>query len=217
MEISGSTQTTLTGSSVTADARPVISSDFETFLQMLSTQLQNQDPLNPVDSADYAVQLATFSSVEQQVLTNNLLEDLVGRMQLSGMGELAGWVGLDALSEAGAYYDGAPVTVTPDPPSEADTAVLVIRDSYGSVVQRADVSLQAEPYQWDGTTITGQIAPYGSYTFELESSADGELISIDPVASYAEVVEARRDGGDTMLMLRGGGMVPAADVIGLRQ
>ena len=44
-----------------------LSSDFETFLRMLTTQLQNQDPLNPVDSADFAVQLATFSSVEQQV------------------------------------------------------------------------------------------------------------------------------------------------------
>ena len=46
----------------------VLSSDFETFLKMLTTQMQNQDPLNPVDSTDYATQLATFSSVEQQVL-----------------------------------------------------------------------------------------------------------------------------------------------------
>ena len=50
--------------------KPVLSSDFETFLKMLTVQLENQDPLNPVDSADYAVQLATFSGVEQQVQTN---------------------------------------------------------------------------------------------------------------------------------------------------
>ena len=46
----------------------VISSDFQTFLTMLTTQLQNQDPLNPVESSDFAVQLATFSGVEQQVI-----------------------------------------------------------------------------------------------------------------------------------------------------
>jgi flagellar basal-body rod modification protein FlgD len=50
-----------------------ISSDFETFLKMLTVQMQNQDPLNPVDSSDYATQLATFSGVEQQVQTNDLL------------------------------------------------------------------------------------------------------------------------------------------------
>ena len=54
--------------------KPKISSDFETFLRMLTVQMQNQDPLNPIQSSDFAVQLATFSGVEQQVRTNDLLE-----------------------------------------------------------------------------------------------------------------------------------------------
>ena len=58
------------------NASSKISSDFETFLLMLTTQLENQDPLNPIESQDFAVQLATFSGVEQQVLTNDLLSDL---------------------------------------------------------------------------------------------------------------------------------------------
>lgn len=53
-----------------------LTSDFDTFLRMLTVQMQNQDPLDPVDSADYAVQLATFSGVEQQVRTNELLTEL---------------------------------------------------------------------------------------------------------------------------------------------
>ncbi|MFV2001871.1 MAG: flagellar hook capping FlgD N-terminal domain-containing protein, partial [Paracoccaceae bacterium] len=53
-----------------------VNSDFETFLKLLTTQLKNQDPLKPVDSSDFAVQLATFSSVEQQVKTNDLLTSL---------------------------------------------------------------------------------------------------------------------------------------------
>ena len=50
--------------------------DFETFVKMLTTQLKNQDPLDPMDSANFASQLAAFSSVEQQVLTNNHLETI---------------------------------------------------------------------------------------------------------------------------------------------
>ena len=218
MEITGTpTPTTNPSKPAEPEAQAVISSDFETFLKMLSTQLQNQDPLNPVDSADYAVQLATFSSVEQQVLTNNLLEDLVGQIQMSGMTELASWVGMEALSTAGATYEGAPVTLLPDPPAAADEAVLVVRDASGSVVLREDVPLGATEYQWNGETITGFPANYGSYTFELESSAEGELLSIDPVPSYGQVVEARRDGTDTMLILSGGGVVSSQDVLGLRR
>lgn len=65
------------GSAQTATA---IASDFETFLRMLTTQLENQDPLEPVASQDLAVQLATFSGVEQQTQTNSLLEDLGSQM-----------------------------------------------------------------------------------------------------------------------------------------
>lgn len=51
--------------------------DFTTFLTMLATQIKNQDPLNPMDGADFAVQLATFSGVEQQVQTNMLLQKII--------------------------------------------------------------------------------------------------------------------------------------------
>ena len=75
--------------SVDLGAGTNISSDFDTFLRMLTVQVQNQDPLNPVDATDYATQLATFSGVEQQVLTNDLLtglQDLLGGGSLQQMG-----------------------------------------------------------------------------------------------------------------------------------
>ena len=56
-----------------------LSSDYTLFLRLLTTQMQNQDPLNPMDSADYAMQLATFSGVEQQVRSNQLLESLAAQ------------------------------------------------------------------------------------------------------------------------------------------
>ncbi len=68
---------TSAGSSTTrsrgeASADKAVTSDYETFLRMLTTQLQNQDPMNPMESDDFAMQLATFSGVEQQVKTNEI-------------------------------------------------------------------------------------------------------------------------------------------------
>ena len=73
-----------------------INSDFEMFLQMLTAQMKYQDPLNPVDSTDYATQLATFSGVEQAVLTNDLLKSLSSEMNAGGLADMAAWVGKDA-------------------------------------------------------------------------------------------------------------------------
>ena len=56
-----------------APSKAAVSADFDTFLKMMTTQMKNQDPTKPIDSADYAVQLATFSGVEQQTKTNQLL------------------------------------------------------------------------------------------------------------------------------------------------
>src|SRR6056297_409059 len=118
-----------------SDERPVLSSDFETFLKMLTAQMRNQDPLNPVESADFAVQLATFSTVEQQVRTNDLLETLGDRMGAMGMSQLSGWVGMAARAIAPVQFDGAPVTLTVPPVPLADAAQIVARDSTGTIVQ----------------------------------------------------------------------------------
>ncbi len=81
-----------------------IGSDFQTFLEMLTVQMRNQDPLNPIDSTEYAAQLAAFSTVEQAVLTNDLLKSLAAQMGDSSMSQLAGWVGMEARTTAGAAH-----------------------------------------------------------------------------------------------------------------
>ena len=95
-----STLSPVTSAKPTSAPRQAISADFDTFLKMLTTQMQNQDPLNPIDSADYAVQLATFSGVEQQMKTNQLLDDLASQFGVMGMSQLAAWVGQEARAAA---------------------------------------------------------------------------------------------------------------------
>ena len=100
------TQTSQTASaSAASQDRTMINSDFQTFLTMLTTQMQNQDPLNPMESTEFATQLATFSGVEQQVRTNELLGSLQDSMALSSMGQIAGWIGMDARAEMPMAFD----------------------------------------------------------------------------------------------------------------
>jgi flagellar basal-body rod modification protein FlgD len=183
---------------------------------MLTTQLQNQDPLDPVDSSDYAVQLATFSGVEQQVRTNNLLADLARRFDLLGMAQLSGWVGQEALTTAPVRFDGTPVTLIPDPVTGADSAVLVITDATGALVARETIPVDGEPYLWLGADAAGNPLPRGAYTISVESQRAGQVVETSPVASYARIEEARRGDTGVILRLAGGQEVDSSDILGLR-
>jgi flagellar basal-body rod modification protein FlgD len=194
-----------------------ITSDFTTFLKMLTVQMQNQDPLNPIDSSDYAVQLATFSGVEQQVRTNQLLADIQGKFNHMGMAEMASWIGKEARSPAPVRYDGAPVTLSPNPAVGANRAVLAVKDAQGTLVSREEIPVSATPYQWLGAGIDGNPLPAGTYSLELES-LNGELvISTTPVEHYARVIEAKGGTSGTKLVLEGGVEVLASDVTALRE
>jgi len=206
-----------TGSTtVEASAKDAINSDFETFLIMLTTQMQNQDPLNPIDSSDFAVQLATFSSVEQQVKTSDLLTSLGQQFELMGLSQLAGWVGMEARVAAPAQFDGSPVTVYPTVAISADIAYLTATDASGQEVMRQQIDLTGEPVQWAGVGADGQTLPPGLYQFSVESFANGIRIAIDPAQVYSLVTEAKLANGATIVVLAGGAEVMSDAVTALR-
>jgi len=194
-----------------------ITSDFDTFLRMLTVQMQNQDPLNPIDSTDFAVQLATFSGVEQQVRTNQLLADMQARFQQTGLADIAGWIGQEARSSAPVAYTGVPVTLSPTPAPGADRAVLVVRDARGGVVAREELPPSAAPYQWLGADATGSPLRPGVYSLTLESLRGETVLSSEPVQHFARVIEARSGADGITVVLAGGVEVAAAAVTALRQ
>jgi flagellar basal-body rod modification protein FlgD len=216
MDISSVTSAATTGAATSTSGKSKISSDFDTFLRMLTVQMQNQDPLNPIDSADYAVQLATFSGVEQQVRTNQLLADLQGRFQQFGMAEMASWIGKEARSDAAVHYEGAPVTLSPNPAVGANRTVLAVRDASGNLVAREEIPVSNEPYQWLGAGIDGSPLPSGVYSIALESLNGETLISSSPVEHYSRVVEARSGTTGTTLLLEGGIEIASTRVTALR-
>ncbi len=194
-----------------------ISSDFTTFLKMLTTQMNNQDPLNPMDSSDFAMQLATFSGVEQQVKANDLLTSMSGQIGAMSMSNLSSWVGMEARSVAAAHFDGqTPVTIQSNPPVGAEKTYVVAYNSTGTEVARTEVPVTDQPFQWDGMGANGQTLGEGNYTFYLESVSHGRQLGNEQMATYSEVTEARLDGGETMLILSGGNEIAASDVDALR-
>ena len=217
MEITTSSTTATTTTAATTTKKPVISSDFDTFLKMLTTQIKNQDPTNPMDSSDFAVQLATFSGVEQQVRTNDLLGNLGTQFGVMGMSQLGVWVGQEARASGPVWLGSEPVTVTYESAAGADRAVLAVRDDKGTLVGREDVSLGKGPFDWQGMDLQGNPLPNGKYTLTLESYGGDEQLG-DPteVQAYSKILEARSGASGTMLVLEGGIEVDATKVTALR-
>src|SRR5271163_1212351 len=87
--------TSASSASSTASSNPLnkLSSDFNDFLQLLTTQLQNQDPLSPMDSTQFTAQLVAFTGVEQQIGTNSKLDTLIGIDQGSQLTDAANFIG----------------------------------------------------------------------------------------------------------------------------
>ncbi|MEW2918890.1 flagellar hook capping FlgD N-terminal domain-containing protein [Ruegeria sp. ANG10] len=193
-----------------------IASDFDTFLLLMTTQAQNQDPLEPMDSTEYASQLAQFSMVEQQVQSNELLSELALSLGGIKLEDLANWVGMDVQTTAAFHFDGEPVTLSAQAEPAADSAVMVIRDSDGTEIERISVPVTQTEFDWAGTASDGSPLPTGSYSATLESYDGEELLSVQPVSTYSQVVEAQVGEDAVVLTLESGQVVPAGMVTGVR-
>jgi flagellar basal-body rod modification protein FlgD len=219
MEISTDTTRTqqATAASVAATDQTAITADFETFLLMLTTQLKNQDPLNPMESTEYATQLATFSGVEQQVRTNELLETLANSTATQGLGQLSGWIGMQASAEMPVAFSGAPVTVQTTPAARADRLELVVTDTAGTVVQRLPIPLSDAAFELTGTDLRGETLPPGTYALAVENWDGEDLIETRAASVRATVEEVQLNAGEVVLTMHGGVQIRADAVTGLRQ
>ena len=125
--------------------------EFTSFIQLLTAQVRNQDPLSPMDSTQFVEQLATFSTLEQQVRSNESLESIA-----TMIGDLhaiiaSDWIGQKISVESSwVPYTGSDVEFTADIPESAERAVLTVRDSDGEAVHTKTLKSKDESYVWDG-------------------------------------------------------------------
>lgn len=216
-DVTTATTTTTAATSTTSSTTSDNKKNYETFLKMMTTQIKNQDPLNPQDADQLAVQLATFSQVEQQTKTNDLLSQLISSSSMGSMGQMVDWVGKEARVSGAVAFDGAtPIDVEIAPRTGTTYSILVAKDGQGKIVSQTQLSAASGTYSWQGLDTEGKALPKGSYTLSLTSySASGEL-GTDEVPRYESVREVRSGTSGVTLLLGDGSEVAASSVKAIR-
>ena len=190
--------------------------DFQTFLTMLTAQLKNQDPLNPMEGTDFAIQLATFAGVEQQALGNKYLEQMAGSGGAGGLGSISGWIGKEARTTAPVWFGDSPLTLDIAPHAMADNVQLITMDGTGAVVAREEIGPGTGQIDWFGRAEDGSKLPDGTYSFTLESWRNGELIDEARAGAYARITEAQLGPEGAKVIFQGGSSASVDQVTALR-
>jgi flagellar basal-body rod modification protein FlgD len=165
-----------------ANSRTRLSDNYDTFLILLTAQLQNQDPLAPMDSTQFTQQLVQFSQVEQQIRTNEQLEGLVSQYQAASAGAALSYLGRDAIIEAReTYLAGGAANWAYTLPTTATTMTIQLRDPSGRLVYETDAANRGvgeHLFTWDGVKTNGETAEDGVYTIQITAkNADGSTIT----------------------------------------
>jgi flagellar basal-body rod modification protein FlgD len=180
MAVSGIGSTGSSNASTSA-ARQGIADNFDTFLQLLTTQLKNQNPLDPLDTNAFTQQLVQFSSVEQQLKTNDFLSALVQANVNSVQTNAVSYIGKAVTAEGTRSELVNGKAVWNFSLKDAATLNLSIKDAAGNVVYTEQGALQAGTgtFEWDGKTTTGATAPPGTYTIQMTgTNIEGKNVPI---------------------------------------
>ena len=201
---------TTSGALATANAntQDFVSDTENRFLTLLVTQLQNQDPLNPMDNAQVTSQMAQLSTVSGITQLNNTLLALSGQMDVSQSMQAASLIGKEVLvpgTKVSVGVDAEGTHVTPfgvDMISEAAKVVVTVTDAAGNVVRNIDLGSQPVgviSVDWDGKNDAGTAVNAGAYTISVKATdATGAAVSADAL-TYGKVGSvAYTSGGLTM-------------------
>lgn len=209
-------QATAGGGTAAAD-RQNIADNFDQFLLLLTTQLQNQSPLDPLDTNQFTQQLVQFASVEQQIKTNEMLGSLITSTRAANVSTASSFIGR-RIQAAGPHAELADRQAqwTLTLPRAASRAVIEVLDSSGTVVATETRSLQAgeQTFSWDGRTSTGAQAPDGTYAIRVQArDAAGQPVEVS--TTFSGIVDALDLTGDEPVLISGGVRVPLGAVTGV--
>ena len=215
---------TLTGQAQNAarteNSSVTLAEDFTQFLQLLTTQLQNQDPLSPMDSNEFTNQLVQFSQVEQQINANTKLDDLVALQLNNAITTSLGYVGLDVsyVSAEIPLEAGETTTIKYNLDSGAAISKINIFNEEGTLVFSGDAAKTAgvHEFEWDGTDLLGQSLPSGTYTVSLDAlDAQDDVIDTTTVVSGRVKGVEQQDG--IVYALVGDRAVPITSILNAQQ
>lgn len=210
MAITPTTGTTSSVQQASAPAKSLISNDFNMFLKLLTTQMQNQDPLSPMDSTQYTQQLVQYSQVEQSVQQNGTLKDILSSLSNQNIAQAAGFIGRDAefsSSVSGLGAKPASWTYTADRAIASVTAT--ISDASGKTVFTGPITLSGTSgsYSWDGSLADGSRAANGAYTLALKA-LDTTGANVATAISTTGTVEGVDAKGGALSLSVNGALMP---------
>ena len=163
-----------TGNGTTANGALSFTQNFNTFLTLLTTQLKNQDPLNPMDTNQFTQQLVEFSEVEQQIKTNSQLSTMISNQTASETIAALPMVGQEIQYNGNqAALENGDATFSYTLPSNAASTSLIVQDASGNTVYTATGQTAAGTYafNWNGQNNAGQQQPDGGiYTLSVQAT-----------------------------------------------
>lgn len=187
------------------------------FLKMLTVQLQNQDPMNPMDNAAMTSQLAALNQVDGINKLNTSVNALVAQMQSANFMNLASSVGKTALAQGSeVYFAGHAVGMAAKLDAPAASLKAVIRDSKSQIVNQFDfgpMPAGMTDFVWDGGDDAGKQVASGMYTLELTATdAQGKTISPTPYVG-AMIASIGQEGTDMKVGLSDGRNILSTDIV----
>lgn len=147
-----------------------IADNFQSFLQLLTTQLRNQNPLDPLDTNQFTQQLVQFAGVEQQIATNATLSALLQVMDTSRLTGAVDYIGKQITAEgATTVLDEQSAIWNINVNKDAPQTTIVVSDAQGNQVYTQDISLKEgnNVFAWQGKASNGQVMPNGFYTITV--------------------------------------------------
>jgi flagellar basal-body rod modification protein FlgD len=207
------------GTAASATGRTRLAENFDTFLTLLTTQLKNQDPLSPMDSTQFTQQLVQMTGVEQQLLTNDLLEKLVTNTG-SGVSTAVSLIGKEVRAEADvAALKNKKAEWTYALDRDATDVKLEILDEKGRVVRSVaptDNKAGDHTFTWDGKNAAGSDSAEGTYTLRVTAKDSAGSTVTSTVYADGLVTGVEQNDGSTLITIKGA-QVPWDKIVRIRQ
>ena len=182
--VSGTTPlpTSSSGSSLSSNTGATLAGNFQTFLTLLTTQLQNQNPLDPLDTNQFTQQLVQFAGVEQQLKTNDQLQSLITLQQTAQSTQALGFVGKTAVVDGSTANMTSSAAVWDLSVPKDSTVKVSITNSTGQTVYTNSYTVTAgnnQTFGWDGKGNDGTQWPDGKYTLTATGTDNnGQTVGI---------------------------------------
>jgi flagellar basal-body rod modification protein FlgD len=198
-------QTASTAAATTkSSAAGKLTQDYDSFLKLLTTQMQNQDPLSPTESTEFTNQLVQFSQVEQQINQNEKLEKLLTMQSNNQTQASLGFIGLDVEATGNAFsYDGSPVKMSYTLPEASTSTTIQIKNDKGVIVRTIEGSRSTSRQEltWDGRKSDGSTAAAGDYSMSVVAPNASAKLMTAATTTFGRVSGIESGNGVTTLLM----------------